>query len=65
MKLTAFEAAKKLLLIKEIRTFLSLGLKEAKDFVEKTPTVLKSNCKIEEAEEIKIKFKELATIEFE
>jgi len=33
----------------------NLGLKEAKDMVEKTPCVLKSACKKAEAEELKTK----------
>lgn len=37
---------------------MNLGLKEAKEFVEGVPNVIKNNCKIEEAEQIQLKFKE-------
>ncbi len=47
-----------------MKAFLNLGLKEAKDFVESTPALIKNNCQMEEAEKIKEKFKELAVIEF-
>ncbi len=60
----SFDAAKKINLIKEMKAFLNLGLKEAKDFVESTPALIKNNCQMEEAEKIKEKFKELAIIEF-
>jgi len=63
VKMTAFEASKKILLIKEIRSFFNLGLKEAKEFVESTPTVLKAGVGVAEAEELVAKFKELATLE--
>lgn len=65
MKLISFDATKKISLIKEMKAFLNLGLKEAKEFVESTPALIKNKCKIEEAEQIKEKFKDLANIEFE
>lgn len=55
LKLASFDAGKKLGLIKEIRTYLNLGLKEAKELVEKTPVVIKKNVHKLEAEEIKNK----------
>ncbi len=55
VKLTSFDAAKKIALIKEVRGWLNLGLKEAKDLVEKAPTDLKKAVKKEEADEWKKK----------
>ncbi|KAE9597853.1 hypothetical protein Lal_00029528 [Lupinus albus] len=52
VKLDAFDVASKIKVIKEVRTFTSLGLKEAKDLVEKVPTVLKKGVTKEEAESI-------------
>ena len=46
---------KKIQVIKEIRGFTSLGLKEAKDLVEGAPKTIKENASKEEAEEIKKK----------
>jgi large subunit ribosomal protein L7/L12 len=46
---------KKINVIKEIRTFTTLGLKEAKDLVEAAPKELKSGLNKKEAEEIKKK----------
>lgn len=43
---------KKIQVIKEVRTITSLGLKEAKDLVEKTPGVVKEGIPKEEAEAI-------------
>ena len=49
--------------IKAVKELLGLGLKEAKDLVEKAPTVLKEKVKYEEAEGIKAKLEaEGATI---
>ena len=59
VKLDAFDAAAKIKVIKEVRTFTSLGLKEAKDLVEKVPTVLKKGVTKEEAETIIAKMKEV------
>ena len=44
---------KKINVIKEIRTFTTLGLKEAKDLVEGAPKEIKSGVIKKEAEEIK------------
>ena len=46
---------KKINVIKEIRTFTTLGLKEAKDLVEGAPKEIKSGVNKKEAEEIKKK----------
>lgn len=43
----------KLAVIKEVRSLLSLGLKEAKELVESAPSVLKESASKEEAESIK------------
>ncbi|MEA1912927.1 MAG: 50S ribosomal protein L7/L12 [candidate division WOR-3 bacterium] len=43
----------KLSVIKEVRSMLSLGLKEAKELVESAPAVLKEGISKEKAEEIK------------
>ncbi|XP_068644111.1 uncharacterized protein [Aristolochia californica] len=59
LKLEAYEAAAKIKIIKEVRTFTDLGLKEAKDLVEKTPTVIKKGVSKEEAEQIIEKMKAL------
>jgi large subunit ribosomal protein L7/L12 len=56
VKLDGFEAASKIKVIKEIRGVLpELGLKEAKELVEKSPTVIKTGMKKEEAEALKKK----------
>lgn len=57
VKLEKFDTAAKLKVIKEVRAFTSLGLKEAKDLVEKTPAVLKQGVTKEEAQEIIDKIK--------
>lgn len=57
--LVGFDAAKKLNLIKEFRTLYNLGLKEAKEAVEKNPNVIQPNVKREEALKVKAKLEEL------
>ncbi|CAA0811947.1 Unknown protein [Striga hermonthica] len=57
LKMESFDAASKLKVIKEIRSFTELGLKEAKDFVEKTPTVVKKGVSKEEVDKIIEKMK--------
>nr|GLL19361.1 uncharacterized protein LOC109168874 [Ipomoea trifida] len=49
LKLEKFDAAAKIKVIKEIRAFTDLGLKEAKDLVEKVPVVVKKGLSKEEA----------------
>ncbi|KNA25741.1 hypothetical protein SOVF_004040 [Spinacia oleracea] len=50
VKLEKFDATSKLKVIKEVRALTSLGLKEAKELVEKAPVVLKQGLTKEEAE---------------
>lgn len=52
----------KINVIKEIRSILGLGLKEAKSFVESTPKIIKSSISSIEAEEIKSKFNSLGAV---
>lgn len=66
IKLEKYEAAAKIKIIKEVRAFTDLGLKEAKDLVEKVPCVLKKGLTKEEANPIIDKLKELgATVVLE
>ncbi|MCL2762404.1 MAG: 50S ribosomal protein L7/L12 [Treponema sp.] len=51
--LKSFDEAKKIAVIKEVRTVTNLGLKEAKDLVEGVPKPLKENVSKEEAAKIK------------
>lgn len=57
VKLEGFDAATKIKVIKEVRGFTDLGLKEAKDLVEKAPTLLKKGVTKDEAEKIIEKMK--------
>ncbi|KAK7395804.1 hypothetical protein VNO78_16374 [Psophocarpus tetragonolobus] len=59
LKLEKYDAAAKIKIIKEVRSFTDLGLKEAKDLVEKVPCVLKKGLTKEEAGPIVEKLKEL------
>jgi len=55
---------KKIQVIKVLREITSLGLKEAKDAVDATPSVVKEGVSKDEAEKIKAKFAEVgATVE--
>lgn len=55
----------KIAVIKVVKELLNLGLKEAKDLVEKSPVAVKENVKMDEAEAIKAKLVEVgATVEF-
>ncbi|XP_030538972.2 50S ribosomal protein L7/L12-like [Rhodamnia argentea] len=66
IKLEKFDAAAKIKIIKEVRGSTDLGLKEAKDLVEKAPAVLKKGVTKEEAAPILEKLKELgATVVLE
>jgi large subunit ribosomal protein L7/L12 len=51
--LKAYDAAKKIAVIKEVRAVTGLGLKEAKDLVEGAPKPLKENVSKDEATKIK------------
>eukprot|EP00250_Pteridium_aquilinum_P011494 c20105_g1_i1 orf=96-719(+) len=57
VKIEKFEAASKIKVIKEVRAASDLGLKEAKEFVEKVPAVLKSGLTKEEATQLIDKLK--------
>ncbi|CAJ1963043.1 unnamed protein product [Sphenostylis stenocarpa] len=57
VKLEKFDTAAKIKVIKEVRAFTNLGLKEAKDLVEKVPVVLKQGVTKEEANDIIEKIK--------
>ncbi|KAI3455802.1 hypothetical protein Pfo_012465 [Paulownia fortunei] len=57
LKMESYDAASKLKVIKEIRSFTDFGLKEAKDLVEKMPAILKKGVSKEEAEKIIEKMK--------
>ncbi|XP_028784183.1 uncharacterized protein LOC114740229 [Neltuma alba] len=57
IKLEKYDAAAKIKIIKEVRAFTDLGLKEAKDLVEKVPCVLKKGVTKEEGESIIEKLK--------
>jgi large subunit ribosomal protein L7/L12 len=53
LKLTGFDAAAKIKVIKVVRSILNLGLKEAKEMVEGAPVILQKGMKPELAEELK------------
>ncbi|MCO5565068.1 hypothetical protein L7F22_018739 [Adiantum nelumboides] len=57
VKIEKFEAASKIKVIKEVRAVTNLGLKEAKEFVEKVPSVVKSGLTKEEAAQLIDKLK--------
>ncbi|KAL2345276.1 hypothetical protein Fmac_006561 [Flemingia macrophylla] len=59
LKLEKYDSAAKIKIIKEVRAFTDLGLKEAKDLVEKVPCVLKKGLTKDEANPIMEKLKEL------
>ncbi|KAI9115372.1 hypothetical protein K1719_013691 [Acacia pycnantha] len=59
LKLESYEAASKIKVIKEVRGFTDLGLKEAKDLVEKAPSIIKKGVSKEEGEAIIEKLKAL------
>ncbi|KAG4118148.1 hypothetical protein ERO13_D12G275000v2 [Gossypium hirsutum] len=57
VKLEKFDAAAKIKVIKEVRAFTNLGLKEAKELVEKAPVILKQGITKDEANDIMEKIK--------
>ncbi|KAJ7979153.1 50S ribosomal protein l7 l12-like [Quillaja saponaria] len=62
LKLESYEAASKIKIIKEVRSFTDLGLQERKDLVEKSPSIIKKEVlgvSKEEAEQIIEKMKAL------
>ena len=55
----------KIAVIKVVKETLNLSLKDAKDLVEKSPTIVKEKVKMEEAEALKTKLQEVwATVSF-
>ncbi|KAI3997716.1 hypothetical protein MKX01_040689 [Papaver californicum] len=62
VKLEKFDAASKIKVIKEVRAFTSLGLKEAKELVEKTPVIMKQGVTKEEADGIIEKLKAIGGV---
>ncbi|KAK1413927.1 hypothetical protein QVD17_29664 [Tagetes erecta] len=57
LKLDSFDSSSKIKIIKEVRSVTNLGLKEAKEMVEKAPVVFKKGVTKEEAEQIIEKMK--------
>jgi len=56
VKLVSFDAAKKIMVVKEVRALTQLGLKEAKEFVESAlPKVIKKAVPAADAEAMKEK----------
>lgn len=53
LKLVGFDEAAKIKVIKEVRAIAGLGLKEAKEVVEKVPIVIQKGLAPEKAQEIK------------
>lgn len=58
VELTNF-GSQKVKVIKAIREITGLGLREAKEYVEAAPKIIKEGVSIEEAEALKAKFEEL------
>ena len=54
--------ANKIAVIKVVRDFTGLGLKEAKDLVDGAPKTLKEKVKKEEAEDVKAKLEEAGAV---
>nr|QCI06414.1 ribosomal protein L12 [Dictyurus purpurascens] len=52
-------AAKKIAILKVVRSLTGLGLKEAKELVESAPKLIKENMSKDEAEDIKTKLEEV------
>jgi large subunit ribosomal protein L7/L12 len=53
LKLVGYDDKQKIKVIKEVRSILGLGLKEAKELVESAPKVLSKQIKPEQADELK------------
>ncbi len=58
VELSAFDAAKKIGIIKVVRAATGLGLKEAKDAVEAAPKILKTGISKDDAEKLKKELEE-------
>lgn len=50
---------KKIQVLKELRAVTQLGLKEAKDIIDKAPSVIKESATKEEADKIRVKLEEV------
>lgn len=50
---------KKIQVLKELRALMQLGLKEAKEIIDKTPSIVKENATKEEAERLRGKLEEV------
>ncbi|XP_062189700.1 uncharacterized protein LOC133892766 [Phragmites australis] len=57
VKIEKYDAAAKIKIIKEVRAVTDLGLKEAKELVEKAPVVVRAGLPKEEAEALAAKLK--------
>ena len=55
LKLTGFDTKSKIKVIKEVRSIVGLGLKEAKELVESIPKIIQKDLKPEQAQELKTK----------
>ncbi len=61
VELTSY-GAQKIKVIKVVREITGLGLKEAKEFVEGVPKILKEAVSMEEAEQVKAKLEEQGAV---
>jgi large subunit ribosomal protein L7/L12 len=59
VELSAFEASGKIKIIKEVRSMLGLGLKEAKEMVESSPCWIKKELVKADADDLKTKLEAL------
>lgn len=59
LRLEGFDAAKKIALIREVKSLLSIGLKEAKELVESTPQLIRKGLSYSEGNEWKKKLETL------
>ena len=59
IELASFKPEDKVKVIKEVRALLNLGLKEAKELVEKSPTTILKGAKKEDADKIMKKLEDL------
>ena len=55
IRLTGYDDASKIKVIKEVRSLTGLGLKEAKDLVESAPKIIQKDINAADAEELKAK----------
>ena len=59
VSLISIGEGKKIPVLKELRALTNLGLKEAKDIIDKTPSIIKDAVSKEEADKIKTKLEEV------